>query len=114
MAFVSLKPDATPAQMLSLAAAVNMALRGETANTGNAQAAAGSASLTVHDPRCRAGRFAMLLPMNAAAAALRWYLDVENDTAQGSMTFRFTSAPSSAAIFGYAFIGDSQHYDDTL
>ena len=53
--FVSQTDKATPAQMLALAVAVNAALRGETANTGLLEVAAGQTEVTVQDARCRAG-----------------------------------------------------------
>ena len=102
-AFVSQISQATPAQMLALAVGVNKALRSETANIGLVMAAAGSSSVTVQDPRCRAGRLALLIPLNAAAAGLQWWLSAMG---QGSMAFSFTTAPASAAQFGYALIGD--------
>ena len=106
-AFVPQVSAATPAQMLAIAAAVNKALRGETANTGTVTAAAGSVKVTVQDPRCRYGRLAILIPLNAAAAGVQWYLDVANDgMTQGSMTFTFSAALGADAEFGWALIGD--------
>ena len=102
-AFVAQISEATPAQMLSLATAVNDALRGHTATTGSFSLAAGATSVTLTDPRCRAGRLALLIPLNAAAAGLQWWLSAMG---QGSMAFSFTTAPASAAQFGYALIGD--------
>jgi len=102
-AFVPQVAAATPAQMLQIAAAVNKALRGECANVGRVTAASGTSSVTIQDPRCRAGRLAMLIPLNAAAAAAAWYL---SSMTQGSMTFSFTAALGGDADFGYAFLGD--------
>ena len=102
-AFVPQIAAATPAQMLAIAAAVNKALRGECANTGAVTAASGSSSVTVQDPRCRYGRLAILIPLNAAAAGVGWYLDTMT---QGSMTFGFTAALSADAEFGWALIGE--------
>ncbi|MBO4311551.1 MAG: hypothetical protein J5828_00955 [Desulfovibrionaceae bacterium] len=92
----------TPGQMLSLALAANAALRGETANTGTASLAAGSDGLTILDQRCRAGRLALLIPLNEDAAGLAWHLETMT---QGSMTFAFASAPSAEAKFGYVIVG---------
>ena len=106
-AFVAQTAQATPGQMLALAAGVNKSLRGETANTGTVTAAAGSTDVTVNDPRCRYGRLAILIPLNAAAAGVQWYLDVANDgMTQGSMTFTFGAALGADAEFGWALIGD--------
>ena len=100
--FVSQHAEPSPAQMLALATAVNEALKGHTANTGRISVAAGETSVTVQDPRCRAGRLALLIPLDAAAAAARWWLA---DMSRGSMTFAFAAAPG-ACSFGYALIGD--------
>lgn len=102
-AFVSQIAEATPAQMLSLAVGVNKALRSETANIGRVTAASGSSSVTVQDPRCRAGRLAILIPLDATAASVAWWLD---DMTQDSMTFGFGAALGGDAEFGFAFIGD--------
>lgn len=102
-AFVSQIAEATPAQMLSLAVGVNTALRSETANIGRVTAAAGTSSVTVQDPRCRAGRLAILIPLDATAAGVDWWLD---DMTQDSMTFGFSGALGADAEFGFAFIGD--------
>ena len=102
-AFVAQISQATPAQMLSLAVGVNKALRSETASIGRVTAASGSSSLTVQDPRCRAGRLAILIPLDATAAGVAWWLD---DMTQDSMTFGFVTAPGADAEFGFAFIGD--------
>lgn len=102
-AFVSQIAEATPAQMLSLAVGVNKALRSETTNIGRLTAASGSSSVTVQDPRCRAGRLAMLIPLDATAAGVDWWLD---DMTQESMTFGFGATLGGDAEFGFAFIGD--------
>lgn len=100
--FVSQVPASTPAQMIALAVGVNAALRGDTANTGRVTCAAGETSVTVKDSRCRAGRLAFLIPLDAAAASAVWWL---SDMTHDSMTFSFTSAPG-ACSFGWALIGD--------
>ena len=102
-AFVSQISDATPAQMLALATGVNKALRGETANIGRVVAFSGETELEIQDPRCRSGRLALLIPLNATAAGVAWWL---KDMTQGSMTFEFGSALGADAEFGFAFIGD--------
>jgi hypothetical protein len=102
-AFVSQIAEATPGQMLALAVGVNRALRGETANIGRVTAASGSSSVTVQDPRCRAGRLAVLIPLDATAAGVTWWLD---DMTQDSMTFGFGGALGADAEFGFAFLGD--------
>ena len=48
--FVSPTAEASPRQMLALAAAVNAALRGDCANTGLLSVAAGAVQATVQDP----------------------------------------------------------------
>jgi hypothetical protein len=102
-AFVSQIAEATPGQMLALAVGVNRALRGETANIGRVTAASGSSSVTVQDPRCRSGRLAVLIPLDATAAGVTWWLD---DMTQDSMTFGFGGALGADAEFGFAFLGD--------
>ena len=102
-AFVSQISQATPAQMLALATAVNKALRSETASIGRVVAFSGETELEIQDPRCRAGRLAMLIPLDATAAGVRWWLKAMT---QGSMTFGFVTAPGADAEFGFAFLGD--------
>ena len=102
-AFVAQISQATPAQMLSLAVGVNKALRSETANIGRVTATAGMSSVTVQDPRCRAGRLAILIPLDATSAGVEWWLD---DMTQDSMTFGFSATLGADAEFGFAFIGD--------
>lgn len=102
-AFVSQIAEATPGQMLALATAVNKALRGETANIGRVTVAAGETDVTIQDPRCRYGRLALLVPLDANAAAVSWYL---SDMQLDSMTFTFDTALAGDAEFGFAFIGD--------
>ena len=97
--FVSQVPTATPAQMLALASA---ALRGDTANVGLATCAAAESEITIRDERCRAGRLALLIPLDAAAASAVWWLSAMT---QGSMTFRFASPPGACA-FAWALLGD--------
>jgi len=100
--FIPQTPDPSPQRGLALAAAVNAALRGDTFNTGRLVCRAGSAAVTVKDARCRAGRLALLIPLDARAAALDWHLA---SMTRGSMTFAFSSAPSADAAFGWAIIG---------
>lgn len=100
--FVAQRADAGPSQMLSICAAVNKALRAETASIGRVTVAAGVTTVTITDPRCRYGRLAILIPLDAAAAAAHWYL---SNMTQEQMTFTFTSAPG-ASEWGYAFLGD--------
>lgn len=100
--FVPQVPTAAPAQMLALASAVNAALRGDTANVGLATCAAAESEITIRDERCRAGRLALLIPLDAAAASAVWWLSAMT---QGSMTFRFASPPGECA-FAWALLGD--------
>ena len=102
--FVTQRAEATPQQMLSLAVGVNAALRGDTANIGRVSCAAGATSVTVRDARCREGRLAMLIPLDANAAAAAWWL---SSMTQGSMTFNFKTAPG-ACSFGWALVGDGK------
>lgn len=102
--FVPQVPASTPAQMLALAVGVNAALRGDTANIGRVSCAAGATSVTVRDARCRAGRMAILIPLDANAAAASWWL---SSMTQGSMTFSFKTAPG-ACSFGWALVGDGK------
>lgn len=100
--YVSQIDKPTPAQMLALAVGVNSALQGETANTGVMDVAAGETQVTVRDMRCRAGRLAILIPLDAAASGVDWWLA---DMTRNSMTFEFSSAPG-ACRFGWALMGD--------
>ena len=100
--FVSQVPASTPAQMIALAVGVNAALRGDTANIGRVSCAAGETSVTVKDKRCRAGRLAILIPLDATAAGAVWWL---SEMTRDSMTFSFASAPGECS-FGWALIGD--------
>lgn len=100
--FVPQVPASTPAQMIALAVGVNAALRGDTANTGRVTCAAGATSVTVTDRRCRAGRLAFLIPLDAAAASAVWWL---SDMTRDSMTFSFAESPG-ACSFAWALIGD--------
>ncbi len=102
--FVAQVTEATGKQMLALAVGVNAALRGDTANIGRVSCAAGATSVTVRDARCRAGRLALLIPLDESAAAASWWL---SSMTQGSMTFRFKSAPG-ACLFGWALVGDGK------
>lgn len=101
--FVPQTADNSPQRCLSLAVAVNAALRGDTANIGRLSCAAGASSVTVKDKRCRAGRLALLIPLNSVAAGLEWWL---SDMTRDAMTFDFYPAPSAEAVFGWALIGD--------
>lgn len=100
--FVSNVSAPTPAQMLSIAAGINAALRGETTNTGTVTVASGASSVMIKDMRCRAGRLAFLIPLNAAAAAAKPYL---SNMTLNSMTFTFPTAPTSEAKYGWALVG---------
>ncbi len=108
--FVPQVPSGTPAQMLALAAGVNAALRGDTANTGLVSCAAQQVQITIRDDRCRAGRLALLIPMDAAAAQAVWWL---HDMTQGSMTFRFAAAPGPCS-FAWALMGDGGQNDRNI
>ena len=101
--FVPQTPDNSPKRCLDLAVAANAALRGDTANIGRLACAAGANSVTVRDKRCRAGRLALLIPLNSVAAGLEWWLA---DMTRDQMTFDFYPAPSAEAVFGWALIGD--------
>jgi hypothetical protein len=90
--------EATPEQMTALALAVNGALGGETLNSGTFTASAGTT--TIKDSRCRTGRVALLVPLNAAAAAMSWYLSAMK---RGQMSFTITGSGSGSwawLIFG--------------
>jgi hypothetical protein len=101
--FIPQTADNSPQRCMSLAVAVNAALRGDTANIGRLSCAAGASSVTVKDKRCRAGRLAILIPLDSVAAGLDWWLD---SMTRDEMTFKFSSAPTKAAVFGWALIGD--------
>ena len=95
---VAVYPNATPEQMTALALAVNGAIAGETLNTGTFTAGAGDK--TIRDPRCRAGRVAMLVPLNADAAGMTWFL---SSMTRGEMTFTISGTGTGSwawLIFG--------------
>lgn len=104
--FVAQIREATPQQMLALAVGVNAALRGETLNTTAIVAESGSSSVTVQDSRCRAGRLACLIPLNAVAAGAQWWLA---SMAKGEMTFSFQQTLPDDAHFGVAFMGSGNN-----
>nr|DAG43785.1 MAG TPA: hypothetical protein [Caudoviricetes sp.] len=95
---VAIYPKATPEQMTALALAVNGVIAGETLNTGTFTAGAGDKA--VRDPRCRAGRVAMLVPLNADAASMTWYL---SSMTRGEMTF--TLAGSGTGSWAWLIFG---------
>ena len=99
--FVAPSPEASPRQMLALAAAVNAALRGDCANTGLLDVPAGTAEIAVADARCRTGRLALLVPLDAAAASVRWHLAAME---RGAMRFGFDAVPQ-ACRFGWLLAG---------
>ncbi len=95
---VAVYPKATPEQMTALALAVNGAIAGETLNTGTFTA--GTGDKTIRDPRCRAGRVAMLVPLNADAAGMTWFLATMT---RGTMTFSISGTGTGSwawLIFG--------------
>ena len=102
--FVSPSPQATPGQMLALASAVNAALRGDCANTGVAEAAAGAQVLEVRDSRCRAGRFALLIPLDENAAGVRWHLAAME---RGQMRFGLQGVEAPCR-FGWLIAGEGR------
>ena len=59
-------------------------------------------SVTIRDKRCRAGRLALLIPLDVAAARAVWWL---SSMTRDSMTFSFASAPG-ACSFGWIIVGD--------
>lgn len=95
---VAIYPKATPEQMTALALAVNGAIAGETLNTGTFTSGAGDK--TIRDPRCRAGRVAMLVPLNADAAGMTWCL---SSMTRGEMTF--TLAGSGTGSWAWLIFG---------
>lgn len=91
---VAIYPKATPEQMTALALAVNGVIAGETLNTGTFTAGAGDK--TIRDPRCRAGRVAMLVPLNADAAGMTWFLATMT---RGTMTFTISGAGTGSWVW---------------
>lgn len=91
---VAIYPKATPEQMTALALAVNGAIAGETLNTGTFTAGAGDT--TVQDSRCRAGRVAFLVPLNADAAGMTWFL---SSMTRGEMTFTLTGSGTGSWVW---------------
>jgi hypothetical protein len=90
--------------MLALAAAVNAALRGDCANTGLLAVPAGTQEVTVQDARCRAGRLAQLIPLDAQAARVRWHLAAME---RGAMRFGLEGV-DAACNFGWMLLGEGQ------
>lgn len=103
--WVTQNADISPAKIFQMSVGINSALRGELANTGQLTVVSGSASATVRDSRCRAGRLAMLMPLNAAACRAPGYLSAMT---KGSMTFSFPTAPAAEAIYGWVLAGEGK------
>ena len=101
--FIPHSPDPTPRQMLALASGLNAALRGDCANAGLLEVPAGASAAEVQDSRCRAGRLALLIPLDAEAAALRWHLAAME---RGSMRFAFSSPAPVPCRFGWMLAGE--------
>ena len=101
--FIPQSPDPTPRQMLALASGLNAALRGDCANTGVLELPAGASSAEVRDSRCRAGRLALLIPLDSEAAALRWHLAAME---RGLMRFGFASPAPAPCRFGWMLAGE--------
>lgn len=100
--FVPVTTVASPQQMHALAVGLNAALRGDTMSTARATAEAGATTLTIQDARCRAGRLATLVPLNAAAGKATWWLA---GMGKGWAEFSFFAALEGEAAFGVAFLG---------
>jgi hypothetical protein len=78
--------------------------RGETTNTGRFTVSAGATSFSLRDMRIRAGRTILLSPLDAASAALQWWIEyIENNVA----TVHFLQAASAACVFAYAVTGQN-------
>ena len=101
--FIPQSPAPTPRQMLALASGLNAALRGDCANTGLLEVPAGASSAEVRDSRCRAGRLALLIPLDSEAADLRWHLAAMG---RGSMRFGFASPAPAPCRFGWMLAGE--------
>ncbi|MBQ4077219.1 MAG: hypothetical protein IJD65_06090 [Mailhella sp.] len=101
--FIPHSPEPTPRQMLALASGLNAALRGDCANAGLLEVPAGASSAAVQDSRCRAGRLALLIPLDANAAALRWHLAAME---RGSMRFGFAGPAPAPCRFGWMLAGE--------
>lgn len=87
-----------------IAVAANAALRGEISPVGKVSVSAGAASFTIVNEHMGAGKVVFLSPLDAAAAALRWWVD-EAATIKGRATIRLVSAPSGACSFNYVILG---------
>ena len=101
MAFCTVTGESTPLHILEIAQAANEALRGETYTTGVVDVTEGEAVVTVRDARCGAGKLATLVPLDAKAAAVSWWL---SSMLKGEMQFTFSAAPG-ACRFGWALLG---------
>lgn len=101
MGFCPVTGEATPRHILEISQAANEALRGETYTIGTVEVAEGVDSVIVRDARCGAGKLASLVPLDAKASAVSWWL---SSMLNGEMTFTFSSAPGSCR-FGWALLG---------
>ena len=101
--FIPHSPESTPRQMLALASGLNAALRGDCANTGSFELPAGASHAEVRDSRCRAGRLALLIPLDAEAASLRWHLAAME---RGAMRFGFSGPAPAPCRFGWMLAGE--------
>ena len=98
MAFCTVTGESTPLHIIEIAQTANEALRGETYTTGVVDVMEGETVVTVRDG---AGKLASLVPLDAKASAVSWWL---SSMLNGEMTFTFSSAPG-ACRFGWALLG---------
>ena len=97
----ALNGDASPRHILEMAMVANAAARGETTNIGTVTFAAGVTEKTVTDGRFGQGRLAVLVPLDANAAAAKWWLKKMSD---GEAKFVADNSTYSRK-FGYVVVG---------
>ncbi len=87
--------------ILEIAMTANAAARGETTNIGSVTFAVGETEKTVTDGRCGQGRLAVLVPLDADAAAASWYV---KKMGKGEMTVAADNAAKQRR-FGFVIAG---------
>lgn len=105
--FVSLNNPDLVQYSRQLAAGVNAALRGELHVAGTITLPIGNTYVDLINPAVNRNKIVLLMPMNAHAARLDWYI---SDITKGSCRINTTSPALDDAVFNYVILGDGGLY----